>query len=179
MRFRARTVIMMAKPGKMHIQGADVVSALSQHGAPFGQGDRNTDTQEAQRRCGNDGVADCQSHLNNDGGQAVGDDVAHDDLPGGKTHGVSRFNVLHAADLHNGSSGDTGEGRSCRNGQGEQQRCGAGAENGDNNNGDHDVGDGIQNIIGTHDQIVDEAAVEACQRAQNQAEEQSVLYHMH
>ncbi len=132
---------------------------VEQHVAPTGKGRLDAQPQVAEAGLGQDGVAQVEGGVDDDGGHGVGQDVPQNDSPVGTPHHPGRVHELHFPQREEGAANDARQAHPPEDHQdaddlpdGPLPQAGKDQEQGQAGNGEHEVGE-------THQQGVDEASI--------------------
>ncbi len=149
----------------------NVASALRKHAAPFRRRRLHAQADKAQARRLQNGGAHAQCGLNDDGAQAVGQNVAEDQAEVGGAADFRRLHVFLLLHREHAGPDDAGVIRNPRKGHGENQIANPRAQYGGNGDGQDQRRNGEDNIHEAHEHIVHAAAEKARHGADDGAED--------
>ena len=159
--FSDTTVNMIAKPGKAASHQEPLsssVAAVGEHGAPGGHAFRHAQTEEGQRRLGQDNAGNVEGGDDDQRRQDVGQDGAEHDAPFGGAQGAHGFDVFALALHQRLGAGDARVGHPLADAQDQDQVQHAFAQNRQHHDGEEDEGVSQLNIGQAHDEVIDAAA---------------------
>ena len=153
-------VTKIAKPGRMTEERCPLHVGLGveQHRPPVGVRRLDAEAEVGQGPDGDQLVPEAQEPHREHRTDGVRDDVPEDDVGLRGAQDLSRLDVVLGVDLERQAPHQAGEGRPAGDGQRGDQGAVAGAEDGDQEQGDDHVGEADQHVDGAHHQLVEPAA---------------------
>ncbi len=143
---------------------ADKATGIGEHGAPFGGGRLDAQTDIAQRGGDDQAVGDSHCHLDYERRDGVGDYMPEDDAEFAAIDGFCRFNKLNAAHRQDVGADHTREVGDAADTHREHGLEKPRAQRGGYDNGQQHLRDGVEKLQKAHDQHIRFAAEETGDR---------------